>query len=194
METYLKELDDFQKRAEILRADARICVANLASEQLSLKKSSETATDALEAQKILQIVAQTVQQEAHDRIASVVSQCLQSVFEEDAYEFKILFEQKRGRTEARLVFNRDDVDVDPLSASGGGAIDCASFALRLSCLLLARPKLRRVLLLDEPFKNLSANYRERVKVMLETLSKEMKVQIIMITHIEEFKCGKVIEL
>ncbi len=186
-------LSDFEKKALDLQAEARAATLSLTSEVLSLEKSTETATDALEAQKVLQIVAQSVQQQAHDKIAGVVSQCLESVFDEP-YEFKILFEQKRGRTEAKLVFSRNGNECDPLTASGGGPVDVASFALRLSCLLLTRPATRRVLILDEPFKFLSENYRERIRVMLETLSKEMKVQIIMVTHLDELRCGKVIEL
>lgn len=150
-------------------------------------------TDCEEAQHIAQLVAQTVQQQVHDRIAGVVSRCLEAVFDEP-YEFQIHFEQKRGRTEAKLVFVRDGNQVDPLTGSGGGVVDVAAFALRVACILLAKPPVRRVLVMDEPFRFVSACYRPRLRAMLEKLSSDLGIQFILITHIEELKTGNIIEL
>jgi len=149
--------------------------------------------DAKAAQDLAQHVAQAVQQQAHDQIAGVVSRCLSAVFDEP-YTFNIHFERKRNRTEARLTFERDGTEVDPMTASGGGVVDVASFALRLSCLILNKPPLRRVLIMDEPFKYVSEEYRERIRELLETLADEMDVQFIMVTHINELKTGTVVEL
>jgi len=66
--------------------------------------------------------------------------------------------------------------------------------LRLSCMMLSKPKLRRLLVLDEPFKFVSLNYQERVREMLETLSKRLNIQIIMVTHINKLVTGKEVEL
>lgn len=161
------------------------------------EKDVESATvalaDAEEAQRTVQIVANGVQQQAEGKIAGVVSRCLSSVFDEP-YEFRILFEQKRGRTEARLVFVRDDVEVDPMTAAGGGVVDVAAFALRLSCIMLARPKVRRLMVLDEPFKFVSEEYRVRVRKLLEALAKELQFQFVMVTHIKELETGHVVDL
>ena len=186
-------LPNYRTRADELLTEYRVAKAQWREDRDALVLAEDTATDAEEALRVCQIVAQAVQQKAHDRIAGIVSRCLEAVFDEP-YEFKILFEQKRGKTEASLVFERDGLQVDPLTASGGGVVDVAAFALRLSCLMLSRPTLRRLLVLDEPFKFVSEQYRERVRVMLETLSKDLGVQIVMVTHIEELKMGKVIEL
>jgi len=146
-----------------------------------------------EAQELAQAVAQAIQQQAHDRIAEVVSRCLEAVFDEP-YQFIINFERKRGRTEASLRFKRDGVEVDPMTASGGGVVDVAAFALRLSCLVLNNPPLRRVLILDEPFKFLSKHYRPRIRDLMLTLAQEMKVQFVMVTHIQELVSGTVVEV
>lgn len=148
---------------------------------------------AVEAQKITQVVAETIQQEAHNQIAGVVSQCLSSVFD-DPYEFKINFERARGKTEANLVFIRDGEEINPIDSSGGGVIDVAAFALRISCLMLTRPQRRRVVVLDEPFRFVSQEYRPRVRTMLIELSKDLNIQFIMITHIKELAIGKVIDI
>lgn len=166
----------------------------IANEQANLKQSKRHVAHVEEASQIIQGIAKHVQQKAHKQIASVVTRCLETIFD-DPYEFKIEFEVKRGKTEARLVFLRDGNEVDPTTASGGGAVDVASFALRLACIVLSRPRLRRLIVLDEPFKFLhSAVYRERVCKMLNTLAKKMNVQFIMVTGITELRTGKVIEL
>lgn len=148
----------------------------------------------LDAQEFLQRMAQAVQQQAHQKISHIVTAALRSVFQDDPYEFKIEFDRKRGRTEAVLLFTRNGVDVDPLTASGGGAINVAAFALRIACLMLHRPRLSRLVVLDEPFTFVSEEYRGNVRSMLEGLAKEMDLQIIMVTHIRELEIGKTITL
>ena len=156
-------------------------------------KAQKLLSDTKTAKDIAQTVAQGIQQRAHQNIANVVSRCLEAIFD-DPPQFKIHFERKRNRTEARLVFVRNDHEVDPLSSDSGGVVDVAAFALRLACLLLSRPKLRPIIVLDEPFRALHADIRPRVKTLLEELSKELKVQIILVTHDEALGAGTIIEL
>ena len=158
-----------------------------------LTQAEDELTETHEALEVTQHVAEAIQENAHKQIAAVVSRCLEAVFDEP-YEFEIIFERKRNRTEARLVFVREGLEVDPMSASGGGVVDVACFALRLACLMLSRPPKRRLVVLDEPFKFVSAGYRDNVRTMLETLAEEMQVQFIMVTHIEELQTGKVIQI
>ena len=165
----------------------------LEEERERLQLAEEKLLHAKQAQDVLQLLAQAVQQQAHKKISEVVSSCLSAVFD-DPYEFKVVFERKRGRTEAHLRFLRRGLEVDPLTASGGGMIDVAAFALRVACLVLHRPKLSRVVVLDEPFKFVSSEYRDNVRGMLEGLSKRMNIQFILVTHIEELEIGKVITL
>lgn len=165
----------------------------LEREQTSLESASSKEEHTRQAQEVLQVLAQAVQQQAHDRIAKVVSTCLSTVFD-DPYEFHIQFERRRGRTEAELRFRRRGLDVDPLTAAGGGVVDVAAFALRIACLVMHRPRLSPVIVLDEPFRFVSAQYQESVRVMLEQLSSEMGVQIIFVTHNDNLATGKIIDL
>lgn len=166
----------------------------IGKEKIALTTAERTLKHSLEAQEILQHLAQAVQQQAHKKIAEVVSLCLSTVFEDDPYQFEITFERKRGRTEAHLSFVRNGLSVDPLSASGGGVVDVAAFALRAACLMLHRPRLRRLLVLDEPFRFVSAGYQDNVRQMLEQISDKLEMQIIMVTHNQNLVTGKIIEL
>jgi DNA repair exonuclease SbcCD ATPase subunit len=186
-------LEAEQKVVDRIDSKLRFLRRSIKREKRCFKIAGRKVRRAIAAQQILQSVAQIVQQNAHERIAKVVSSCLSSVFD-NPYEFRINFTRKRGRTEADIVFVRDGKEVDPITASGGGMIDVAAFALRVVCLVLHRPRVRPVVVLDEPFKFVSSGYQENVRLMLEKLSKEMKVQIIMVSHIDELETGKIIRL
>jgi len=157
------------------------------------KKNTATA-----ARSIIQEISKAVQQQVHSKISGIVNKCLLSVFD-DSYEFRIAFDTKRGRTGATMEFVRDDVVLDdPLNQVGGGVIDVASLALRLACILLTKPKRRKLLVLDEPLKNVRGREnRKRVKNMLEALTNELGVQVIINVDLDsypEFALGKIIEL
>jgi len=190
----LGALVTFRNQLDHLIQERNYYARQIAQEEKTLLRVNEHITDVLTAQKLCQNVAEQVQANAHKQIASVVTRCLETIFGEEAYEFKIIFEQKRGKTEARLVFVRGELEVDPTSAAGGGVVDVTAFALRLACLILSRPKKRLFLAADEPFKMLSANYSEKVRELLITLSKELGLQIFMVTHQKALVCGKVVEL
>lgn len=169
-------------------------VATLCFEEgLAKQEAAAHVNNVEQAQVILQQIVQTVQEHAHQQLADVVSRCLAAVFEEP-YEFHILFEKKRGKTEARLVFKRGEYEVDPMSASGGGVVDVASFAMRLASLVLTMPPARRMLVLDEPFRFVSADNLPHLRVLLETLAAEMQVQFVIVTHITTLRIGKVVQL
>lgn len=169
---------------------ARQIVKNESAE-LSLAKTRQI--DCQTAQIVLQTLAEGVQKLVHGKIAGVVSNCLSAVFPEP-YEFIIDFERKRGRTEAYLKFKRNGKEMNPLTSSGGGAVDIAAFALRVASLVLHRPRLSKVIVLDEPMKFVSAEYQNAVRQMLEGLAKDMSIQILFVTHQENYCTGRVIEL
>ena len=188
------DLTDLSKTITAKQADWTLARKKAVEEREALDKTIASLQAATEAQELAQQVAQQIQERAHEQIASVVSQCLESVFDEP-YTFKIIFDRKRGRTEARLVFERDGMEIDPLTASGGGVVDVAAFALRLSCLMLSRPALRKIIIADEPFRFIHGDtYRDRVRTMIEKLSADLGVQFIIATGIEEMKTGTILDL
>ncbi len=189
------EISDLRRNVDRLVAESTHAKRRVKEERQALQAAEEAHTATLGAQAIVQRVAQGVQQQAHKQIAGVVSRCLQAVFPGEGYEFEIAFDRKRGKTEARLSFTKGGKEENPTEASGGGAVDVAAFALRLVCLLLSRPRKRRLLVLDEPFRFVhGAGNRRRVAELLLTLSKEFQVQFILSTGLDFLRIGKVIEL
>jgi len=183
-----------RKTVNSLLGDLNSVKRQCKEEKRNLKQAKKELEYTKEAQIITQQIAQMVQQQAHKRIEGVVDKCLEAVFGNE-YGFKIRFERKRGRTEANLLLLRQGHEIeDVLNSDSGGVIDVASLALRLSSIVLAKPRLRRIIIMDEPFRNLDIQNRERVRILLEELAKDFKVQFIIVTHEIAFQTGKVIEL
>jgi len=133
---------------------------------------------------IVREVGLKTQEQLQYSIGEITTLALNAVFD-DPYRLVVEFVQRRGRTECDLFFERDGERISPLEASGGGAVDVASFALRVASWYIKTPKTRPVLILDEPFRYLSANYRHKASEMLKEISSRLGVQIIMVTHAEE---------
>lgn len=169
-------------------ADAEVTRERAAEEELTTRLAVVS-----EGRDFIQEAARAVQEAAHKRITHLVTRCLKSVFGEEGYEFRIVTEKKRGKAEARCVFVRGGNEYD-WQQVGGGVVDVASFALRLAVLTVRRPKVRRLLVLDEPARHLSEEYTEAFGQLLLQLAEEMDYQIILVTHKEGLKVGKVIQL
>jgi ABC-type uncharacterized transport system YnjBCD ATPase subunit len=148
---------------------------------LCLKQQYE---DTRTAQALIQTVAQATQKQLEYHISELVSLALAAVFPHP-YSLRLDFELRRGRSEAVLSFSRGDGErIDPLSASGGGPVDVACWALRVSLWSLRNPKSRRTILLDEPFRFVSRDLQPRASAMLKEISAKMKLQFIIVTHEE----------
>ena len=148
-----------------------------------------------EANRLVRELSLACQSQCQAKIGSVVTRCLESVFGESKYTFHLVFEEKRNQTEARCIL-RDAAgnEYDPTSDSGGGVLDIVAFGLRLACLMLIKPRPAKVLILDEPFRFLSKDYRAPLTQTLDALCSEFGLQIIMVTHFTEFHLGNVIEI
>jgi len=135
-------------------------------------------------QVVLQQAARLTQEQLQYQVSDLVTAALQAVFPRP-YEFRLTFAEQRGRTEARAELLRGGVESDdPMGATGGGVVDVVAFALRVAMWSLA-PAARRprpLLVLDEPFRFLSADLRERAASLLHELCERLGLQIVMVTH------------
>jgi len=137
-----------------------------------------------QAREIVREVGLATQKQLQYHISDITSLALEAVFP-DPYALVAEFVERRNKTECDLYFQRDADFVDPLSASGGGAVDVAAFALRVASWAMQNPKSNNVLLLDEPFRYLSVNLLSKASAMLQQISQKLDLQIIMVTHSPE---------
>jgi len=149
--------------------------------QTDLVESKRSLRKHEQAREIIREVGLKTQEQLQFHISDITSLALEAVFDEP-YELQVEFVQRRNKTECDLYFVRDNEKVDPLSASGGGAVDVAAFALRIASWSMNRPRTRNIMILDEPFKHLKGEVENRkVLEMIKEISQKLKVQIIMIS-------------
>lgn len=175
-------LKSYEKTLITCKADYQTYCKQVEERKELLHEKKRRAINLEEARLIIQTVGQKTQQELEFQISEIVSMALAAVFD-DPYKFKIEFVLRRGKTEADLYFMKDGNRYFPLDDNGGGAVDVASFALRIA--LWGLKKNRNVIFFDEPFKFLSKKYQIRAGEMIKLISKKLNLQIIFITHINE---------
>jgi len=72
-------------------------------------------------------------------------------------------------------------EYSPMEDNGGGVSAVVSFALRMALLILS--KNRRVLIMDQPFSDISqGELKEKMYEILKTLTKQLGVQAIIVSH------------
>jgi DNA repair ATPase RecN len=141
-------------------------------------------------------VGQKTQKDVNGYIENSVTLALQSVFGKE-FSFRIRQEIKRDQPEVHFDFGENDLFFDPKEDEvAGGRIDIAAFALKVIDWSLSFPQSVSVLFLDEPFKNVSKEYKTKALQLLKEVCKSKNMQIIMVTHIPEFVAGadNIIEL
>ena len=148
------------------------------------KKIKEERYNLDEAERVLvliQEVAKQVQSNLQSLVSSFITDALDSIFD-DPYEFKLEFVERRRQVEANLSLVRNGLEVSPLDAAGGGVVDIVSFALRL--LFWSIGDYRPIMILDEPFKNLSSNLQPLAGEFLRQMVEKLDVQFLINTHIQ----------
>ena len=179
---------DLNKKVQILAVQRQIAKDSLVTKQTQVQDLLQSLKDHEMASAILLNVAKKTQQNLAYRLSNLVSTCLSSVFDEP-YTFEVKYEEKRGKTEIDFNLTRDGMSLDnPILSVGGGVVSVIAFALRMACLCLSTPPLRRVLVLDEPFTAVHGEDQQRkVGELVNRLSEELNLQILLIANLQDSK-------
>ena len=163
-------------------------------EQLKQESSlKQLLLSSKEAQSILQTVARETQSEIEDHISTVVTMALSAVEVDDVSvpkppEFVARAVERRDSTEFDLLFKEEGVEQYPLLCSGFGYVDIADYALRVDFILLeleySKSNVRKVLILDEPFRNADPKLQFKISEMLHMVSDDLGFQQIIVSHAE----------
>lgn len=115
-----------------------------------------------------------------DDIERLVSHGLSSVFEEPM-QFKVTSRLLRGAPSVEFTLISNGVERPILGSHGGGVAQVVGFVLRVVVVMLT-PGLRPVLVLDEPFSQVSVGYRPRLADFIRELVDATPLQLILVTH------------
>ena len=118
------------------------------------------------------------------RVEDLITSCLKDVFD-DSYSVEFDYGMKRSKTSVEVYAIRDCEDglkvKSQIDGIGGGVADSISLPLKL-IVLINDDSLERILILDEPGKYLSANHVPKFANFIQTISKKLKIQVIMVSH------------
>ena len=181
---------DFDKLYKILTeksTEYKIANDAIRKNRIAIAQEKNIIEVLQKAKAVIIEVGMNTQNEIKEYIEETVTLALQSVYGED-YQFILKFDfTKRDQFEISFHVKHLGIELEPRKDTcGGGVIDVCSFALRLVCLTLENPEIESVLLLDEPFKNVSARFVPAVGQMLNDVSNMLKLQVIMVTHMDAF--------
>lgn len=165
---------------------------------------NDLAIDALTTEKavwLLQQYADVQQKEVIEKVEGIVTSGIQLVFQNDSLEFKLYYSETKAGTKKKAPevtmavfydYNGERMKGDIKNSFGGGLSVVVAAILRIVIVMLMREKVRPILFLDEPIKDLSpeypdqdaiaSKYRDRMADFLKGLTDETDVQIVMVTH------------
>lgn len=149
--------------------------------EVNLKKIKENIEIIREALTITKAVGIATQSSLQKSISELSTLAINTVFEE-GYELSVEFVEKRGKTECELYLTQNKNRVDPMTACGGGLIEVVAFALRLTAKSMQVPQKRNILIMDEPFSKVSAQYISKVGDLVRKLCFDLGMQVIIVTH------------
>jgi DNA repair exonuclease SbcCD ATPase subunit len=131
---------------------------------------------------LLAALQETWRNSFQEAVGRLVSQGLAGVFGEEL-DLVVEMGMSGDLPTARFaVRDGRGLETDVMDARGGGLVNVASFLLRVLLLLSARPPLARLLVLDESFSNVSAEYLPTLTALLRRICEEGNFEILLVTH------------
>jgi len=174
-------VQEVRRKLEQKRGQQAQLEKQLSSTETKIRDTKKQLKRQEKAREIIKAVGLKTQQQLQYHISDITTLALEAVFD-NPYRMEVEFVQRRNKTECDLLFERGKERFDPLTASGGGAVDVASFALRIASWSMKRPRSRNTVVLDEPMKFLSRDLHPRASAMIQEISEKLDIQFIIITH------------
>lgn len=163
------------------KAKRDLLQSSIAQKSDRIAKMKSASESYIKARWILTEVAQQTQRRFQDRVESLVTMAIRSVFDRP-FEFHLEFERKRNKMECKPIIKEGDrVYDDPEYDLGGGVLDIISFAFRIVLWSLQKPRSRNTIILDEPMKNMGAMVTLGGQILKE-ISHKLGLQLIIVTH------------
>ena len=151
-------------------------------------KSLQTKIASLDTSQSLNAAASTLLEELARRRTERVLGTLEALASEglrqvmgESLQLKIALTTLRGAPAAQISLDDGELETPIMDARGGGVAALTGFLLRLGTLLLT-PSVRRVLVLDETFAQLSEDYEESLGEFLRDVAARSETQILLVTH------------
>lgn len=135
-----------------------------------------------QASEIIRSVANQTLEDVTALIEDLVTPALQIISPYLSFHMELVSRRNQVECDMYVYDSQLDKKMSPLDM-GGGVVDIISFALRLAFWKLSKDDRQNTLILDEPFKFVSADIPD--EELLKSINRELGLQIIGVTHKEK---------
>jgi DNA repair exonuclease SbcCD ATPase subunit len=136
------------------------------------------------AAEVLKRIGEQKKQATIEMFERVVTFALREVFG-FTYQFSIEV-SSQGRVATKFKLMDGEVERDIMTSFGGGVIDVVAFVLKALMLASTRPRRAKVMYMDETFKHVSPEYVPNVAKLLQSLTQQLEMQFVLVSHKAEF--------
>lgn len=163
------------------KGQAALLDSRIERTQANLETSETSHGHHEKALVVLQELEKTWRGTFEQALASVVSEGLSAVFE-DEIELIFISDIKREVASLDIKLKTNGLVTSLMGAKGGSVINVLSVLLRILLTISSQPPMRRLLVLDEPFTHVSAEYRSALCSLLDQMAERLDIQFILTSH------------
>jgi ABC-type glutathione transport system ATPase component len=166
------------------KSKQQLLLQQIEDKEKQLVRKKLSVEDLIMARWIITEVAIATQKKFKDYIENLVSKAIRAVFEERSMRFILEFDVLRNKSEAVMKIQEGSNEpYIPKEEMGGSVVDLIGMALRPTLGSLERPSSRKILILDEPMKNLGhGKHLKRAGDIFKAISHKLGYQLIILTH------------
>ena len=189
----ISEVRAFAEGLESRARDVDRSLSRLEGERSAISRSLEEARDRVVAAGddaelldtvlgLLQDMEGAWQKKFQESVEHIISDGLSVVFGEPLV-VRITPTIKSDMSSVTFTLIREDGnEEDIMEGQGGGYIAVIAFLMRIVLTMAAEPRMRRIIIMDEPFAWVSQEFRTSLGEMLEAVRARLDFQYIMVTH------------
>jgi len=169
--------------------------------ELEINKLADDTLTVEKAVWLLQQYADFQQKEVIEKVEGIVTDGIRTVFQNDSLDFRLYYSETKSGTKKKAPeitmaifydYNGERVKGDIKESFGGGLSVVVATLLRIVIVMFMSAKVRPILFLDEPIKDLSpeypeqdtlaSQYRDRMASFLKGITETTGIQVVMVTH------------
>ena len=171
---------DYRSLVNYKKEELRIKREQLESQRKDIQGVEEKLASLKKIAGIFKKSAVSSQEYLSEYLTALVTDSIKVVFPDRNLIFRVEFSTARD-TQCNVSLEEDGKKLSLFDSEGYGVLDIISIVLRAAYIVL--DKSEKIMILDEPFRNLSVDRHEAASKMLYHLSHRLKMQIIINTHL-----------
>lgn len=169
---------DVEQRYSILKSESKLIESRIKEKQSSLKELKTERQALIDTKQVLIDSIKIINSHFKKKIETITSQVVKRVFKRDI-KIEVNFETKSYGVEANIKVIENNIELDPMDDMGGSIIEVISLIIRLVLREISSERLRKTIILDEPF-----NWAGDLIILIGQIIKEFSkdIQFIILTH------------